>query len=77
MGTLVEVVGKARRLPPPATARAIRRAAGVSQARLAVELGVHRVTVARWELGTRTPSGRHRLAYVELLEDLRREVLST
>jgi transcriptional regulator with XRE-family HTH domain len=32
----------------------IREALGMTQAELADELGVHRVTVARWETGDRT-----------------------
>jgi len=61
-----------RRLPPPADARAIRLAAGVSQERLAAELGVHRVTVYRWEFGQRLPRGPQREAYAKLLSALRR-----
>ena len=45
---LAEIRSKPR--PPlPALAKATREAAGVSQERLAEELHVHRVTVARWE----------------------------
>lgn len=36
----------------PDDLRAIRRALGLSQEGLAAAVGVHRVTVARWELGT-------------------------
>jgi DNA-binding transcriptional regulator YiaG len=71
MSVLVEHVRAARRLPPPAVARAIRASAGVSQQRLADELGVCRVTVARWEIGARTPRGEIRLRYVDLLDQLR------
>ena len=58
-------------LPSPAAARAIRLAAGVSQQRLADELGVHPLTVARWEEGLFRPNGRSRRAYVELLAALK------
>jgi transcriptional regulator with XRE-family HTH domain len=68
---LIEQVRTARRLPPPALARAIRDAAGVSQQQIADELGVNRVSVARWELGERIPRGELRLRYVVLLEGLR------
>lgn len=61
-------------LPAPALAREIRRAAGVSRDRLALELGVHPVSVARWERGTRRPRGELRLAYALLLNDLAAEV---
>jgi DNA-binding transcriptional regulator YiaG len=71
MSVLVEQVRAARRLPPPVVAKAIRAAAGVSQQRLADELGVCRVTVARWEIRARTPRGEIRLRYVDLLDQLR------
>jgi transcriptional regulator with XRE-family HTH domain len=74
---LTEEVLRSRRLPPPAVARAIRHEAGVSQHRLAVELGVHRVTVARWELGMRVPRGSLRLRYADALNELQREVLGS
>jgi DNA-binding transcriptional regulator YiaG len=77
MNKLTREALTARRLPSPALARAIRNEAGVSQARLAEELGVHRVTVARWEIGSRRPRGRLRLAYVDVLEELQRNVLSS
>ena len=70
--------------PPPgwqspalrAEDEAIREGAGVSQVRLARALGVHRVTVARWESGDRTPRGTLRERYTALLDELRREVLN-
>lgn len=58
------------RLPSPAMAREIRRAAGVSQMRLAHELGVTGVTVGRWESGSRSPRGDLLVAYVDLLDEL-------
>jgi len=72
-GLLAEVK-EARRLPPPAAAKGIRTRAGVSQARLAAELEVHRVTVARWESGLRQPRGALRAAYAALLLELQKEV---
>jgi DNA-binding transcriptional regulator YiaG len=54
-------------------ARAIRQAAEVSQERMAGELGVHRVTVARWETGRRRPRGPLLHAYVALLDALQQE----
>jgi DNA-binding transcriptional regulator YiaG len=68
---LVDEVRTARSLPSPALARAIRESAGVSQVRLAAELGVHRMTVARWETGARKPTGPVRAAYAALLAELR------
>ena len=70
-GALVDEVRRARTLPSPATRRMIRVTAGVSQKRLGAELGVHRITVARWEDGTRTPRGSTRAAYADLLNQLR------
>jgi DNA-binding transcriptional regulator YiaG len=70
MSHLVDEVRRARSLPRPAMARAIREAAGVSQARLAAELGVHRMTVVRWESGMRSPRSDQRTAYAALLAEL-------
>lgn len=46
-GGLVEEVRRERQLPPPRVLKLLRQTAGVSQARLARELGVGRVSVAR------------------------------
>lgn len=70
MSSLVEQV---RQRPPsftPEEARTIRVRAGVTQARLAREAGVHPVTITRWECGTRSPSGAAGARYRELLRDL-------
>ena len=77
MNALTADVLAARRLPSPALAKVIRESAGISQARLAEALGVHRVTVARWEAGTRVPRGELRRAYMDLLLELQREVLES
>lgn len=69
--TLIEEVQARRTLPTPAQARNIREAAGVSQHRLARELGVARATVARWETGSRIPRGNNLIAYVAMLTELR------
>lgn len=71
MDQLVEEVRAARALPPHDLARAIRKAAGVSQVRMARELGVHRMTLGKWENGTRRPRGVLRSTYARLLEELR------
>ncbi len=70
MSALPDEVRESLALPAPDVARQIREAARVSQARLAEELGVHELTVQRWEAGTRTPSGERRLAYARLLREL-------
>jgi DNA-binding transcriptional regulator YiaG len=67
---LVEQVRLRKAAPSPALARAIREAAGVSQARLAKELGVNRVTLCRWEAGQRRPRGSKALRYAQLLAEL-------
>lgn len=59
-----------RELPTPALRRDIRARAGLSQAQLADAIGVDRVTVSRWEAGTRTPRGRHLTEYLEALNEL-------
>ena len=61
---------KASRLPPARVAKAIRESAGVTQRRLAEEVGVHPVTVCRWESQTRTPRGSRRRRYAEVLAAL-------
>jgi DNA-binding transcriptional regulator YiaG len=69
--TLLDTVRAAHRLPKPAMARLIRSEAGVSQARLAAEVGVHRVTLARWEAGVSRPqSAALRARYASLLADM-------
>jgi DNA-binding XRE family transcriptional regulator len=57
-------------LPPPALRRALRQQAGLSQQELADALGVWRETVARWESGTRGPSGLHFYEYAQFLAQL-------
>jgi len=74
VNALIEQVRELRRLPAPAVRSAIRHAAGITQQQLADELGVDRVTVARWELGQRTPRGDLRRRYVDLLEALQDEI---
>lgn len=59
-------------LPEPARRKAIRRAAGVTHERLAEELGVHRITVLRWEKGSSEPGFRVRARYAELLRAMER-----
>ena len=76
MGDLVAEVVESLALPPPKVAQGIREAAQVSQDRLAEELEVHRVTVARWEAGQRVPRGELRVRYARLLRDLQRVISS-
>jgi DNA-binding transcriptional regulator YiaG len=67
--TLIDEV-RSRRLPPSGVRRAIRLAAGVSQVRMASELGVHRLTFVRWETGVHEPRGESRERYARLLAEL-------
>lgn len=60
-----------RRLPTPALARAIREAAGATQAELAEALGVDQSTVARWESGVRRPGPDKAEQYLAVLDALR------
>jgi DNA-binding transcriptional regulator YiaG len=59
-----------RRLPEPERARAIRVAAGATQSEVAEAIGVHVVTVARWEARRRKPRGLAAEKYAALLHDL-------
>jgi transcriptional regulator with XRE-family HTH domain len=69
--TLIDEVKARSELPRPAAARMIRETAGISRQRLGAELGVTRMTVARWENGQRRPRGQHLLAYAQLLNELK------
>jgi DNA-binding transcriptional regulator YiaG len=71
MSYLIEAARARRSLPSPDLAKAIRRAAGVTQAEVAAELGVDPLTVYRWEAGRRRPRGRYAEAYSALLNQLR------
>jgi len=75
MRAIVEHVLKSRRLPAPDYARVIRQQCELTQAQIAQEVGVSRPTISRWESGLRRPCGEQRIAYVELLGELQREVL--
>lgn len=71
MSGLLERARSAHRLPEPLVAKEIRVAAAISQAEMAAELGVHRMTVVRWEDGSRRPRGDLLVAYVALLDQLK------
>jgi len=69
-GPVAAKLSARRRLPAPAMRKAIRVQAQATQADLASLLHVQPETICRWESGTRTPSGRHLVRYVELLDEL-------
>ena len=52
------------------TARQARLDAGLTQAEIAVTLGVNQATVASWETGRRRPRGEVALRYARLLRKL-------
>ena len=70
MSELEEQVRAAWSLPSRVMRRAIRENARVSQAALALELGVARNTVVRWEKDDREPRGRLRAEYARALRQL-------
>jgi DNA-binding transcriptional regulator YiaG len=71
---LLDEVRTSRRMPSPETARMIRRAAHVSQTRMACELGVDRITLYRWESGLAQPRSAARAKWAALLDELQREL---
>jgi transcriptional regulator with XRE-family HTH domain len=66
-----------RRLPPPAARQLIRARAGVVQEDLARALGVQTATISRWESGARTPRGGLLDRYLDALDRLARESLTS
>lgn len=70
VSSAAEAVAK-RRLPPPEVRGALRRANNLTQGDMArIVGGVHPVTVARWEGGTREPRGETRERYAAVLAAL-------
>lgn len=65
-----------QRLPAPAQRRAVRRAAGVTQRRLAAELGVYPGTISEWERGIRSPRPAAKARYARLLREIEAAIAS-
>ncbi len=63
-----------RRLPDLEMRRLLRQTCGLSQRQLADAVGVTRASVARYELGLRTPRGDELARYVDALDRLAAEV---
>jgi transcriptional regulator with XRE-family HTH domain len=72
----IERARRVRRLPSPRARRALRIGAGVSQEDIAADVGTDRASIARYELGTRTPRGEVLERYLAVLDRLAREVAS-
>ena len=70
--SLTDEVRGGANLPPPADRRRIRLEAGVTQTRMATELGVARSTFIWWETGAHQPDPANRARYATLLRDLAR-----
>jgi len=68
--TLTELVRLRRQLPAPPMRRAIRQAAGISEATLAKSIGVSRSAISQWEAGSRFPHGENLRKYVAALAEL-------
>jgi len=73
LDTLRDTARAWRQLPPPELRRAIRRAAGLSQADLARSIGVTRQAISWWESDRRRPRGDLLRTYVAALQMLRKE----
>lgn len=73
MNNLAELVKARRDLPVPKMRRALREAAGVSQDAIAIAVGVHRMTVNRWESGRCEPTPAHVVAYAAIMRALQDE----
>lgn len=72
LAKLVAKASASRSLPPPAERRTLREQAGCSQDDIAGALNVTRAAVSRWENGERLPRGELLVAYVKVLDTLRK-----
>ena len=73
MMTLEDLLSSKRRrreLPPPAVRRLLRERRDLTQLDIARILGVDRVSVSRYEAGTREPRGEVLERYLEVLDRL-------
>ena len=61
---------RVRRMAATGAARAIREEAGLSLAELAEAARVHKVSVFRWEHGSRRPRGLAAERYLKVLDEL-------
>ncbi len=67
---LLERARAIAQLPAPRQRRLIREQAGCSQREIAAALGVHTMTVNRWERDMVRPRGSGAIRYIDLLRQL-------
>jgi hypothetical protein len=67
---LVEKAKASNSLPSPAMQKAILTQAGATEVEVGEVVGAHRVTVNRWVMGHRRPTGERLRKYVALLAEL-------
>ncbi len=64
-----------RSLPEAVMAKSIRQQAGLTQQEIGEAIGVSGACISRWESGRRSPRGKSRDAYADLLAALTKELL--
>jgi DNA-binding transcriptional regulator YiaG len=69
--TIRAAVSANRRLPTPATCRALRQEAGLTLEQVASSIGVSRQCVANWEAGRARPTRDNLALYLEAIELIR------
>ncbi|CAN5514747.1 hypothetical protein BH20ACT21_BH20ACT21_25280 [soil metagenome] len=69
MSQAIDLV-RVRRLVSTGVAREVRQEAGLSLAEMANAVGVHRMTVHKWERGRHRPKGDAALRYAHVLDEL-------
>lgn len=69
MSTAFDLV-RVRRMVATGVARQIRMESGLSQAELANAVGVHKMTVHKWEHHNQRPRGEAALRYAAVLDEL-------
>jgi DNA-binding XRE family transcriptional regulator len=64
------IVARAQILARTGQGREIRKGAGLTQADIAPDVGVHKTAISQWERGAARPSGEHAIRWVRLLDKL-------
>lgn len=65
-----EELSRVRRLAVTGAARALRENAGLSLSEVALDSGVHKTTISRWERGLRRPRGEAAARYLRVLDEM-------